>query len=188
MTESGERSQSVNASTSQPADLTGDEAEQVIAAEIDAIAEEVNEAVEGVRSESDLISDLTTDLQRLQAEYSNYRKRVERDRSLAHEIAVASVLTEMLPILDDLDRAASHNELSGGFKAVADQITAITNRIGLIRYGEAPAEFDPNIHDAMLHETSSEVKETTVTAILQPGYRFKERILRPARVTVTDPE
>jgi len=188
MTESGERSQSVNASTSQSADLTGDEAEQVIAAEIDAIAEEVNEAVEGVRSESDLISDLTTDLQRLQAEYSNYRKRVERDRSLAHEIAVASVLTEMLPILDDLDRAASHNELSGGFKAVADQITAITNRIGLIRYGEAPAEFDPNIHDAMLHETSSEVKETTVTAILQPGYRFKERILRPARVTVTDPE
>lgn len=188
MTESGERSQSVNASTSQSADLTGDEAEQVIAAEIDAIAEEVNEAVEGVRSESDLIFDLTTDLQRLQAEYSNYRKRVERDRSLAHEIAVASVLTEMLPILDDLDRAASHNELSGGFKAVADQITAITNRIGLIRYGEAPAEFDPNIHDAMLHETSSEVKETTVTAILQPGYRFKERILRPARVTVTDPE
>lgn len=188
MTESGERSQSVNASTSQSADLTGDEAEQVIAAEIDALAEEVNEAVEGVRSESDLISDLTTDLQRLQAEYSNYRKRVERDRSLAHEIAVASVLTEMLPILDDLDRAASHNELSGGFKAVADQITAITNRIGLIRYGEAPAEFDPNIHDAMLHETSSEVKETTVTAILQPGYRFKERILRPARVTVTDPE
>lgn len=188
MTESGERSQSVNASTSQSADLTGDEAEQVIAAEIDAIAEEVIEAVEGVRSESDLIFDLTTDLQRLQAEYSNYRKRVERDRSLAHEIAVASVLTEMLPILDDLDRAASHNELSGGFKAVADQITAITNRIGLIRYGEAPAEFDPNIHDAMLHETSSEVKETTVTAILQPGYRFKERILRPARVTVTDPE
>ncbi|MFM7462666.1 MAG: nucleotide exchange factor GrpE, partial [Actinomycetota bacterium] len=182
------RSQSVNASTAQSADLTGDQAEQVVAAEIDAIAEEVNEAVEGVRSESDLISDLTTDLQRLQAEYSNYRKRVERDRSLAHEIAVASVLTEMLPILDDLDRAASHNELSGGFKAVADQITAITNRIGLIRYGEAPAEFDPNIHDAMLHETSSEVKETTVTAILQPGYRFKERILRPARVTVTDPE
>lgn len=188
MTESGERSQSVNASTSQSADLTGDEAEQVIAAEIDAIAEEVNEAVEGVKSESDLISDLTRDLQRLQAEYSNYRKRVERDRSLAHEIAVASVLTEMLPILDDLDRAASHNELSGGFKAVADQVTAITNRIGLIRYGEAPAEFDPSIHDAMLHETSPEVKETTVTAILQPGYRFKERILRPARVTVTDPE
>jgi molecular chaperone GrpE len=184
MTESGESSQSVDST----GDLTGDEAEQVIAAEIDALAEEIAEAVEGAKSESELIADLTTDLQRLQAEYSNYRKRVERDRSLAHEVAVASVLTEILPILDDLDRAASHNELSGGFKAVADQIVAITQRIGLIRYGEAPAEFDPNIHDAMLHETSPEVKETTVTAILQPGYKFKERILRPARVTVTDPE
>ena len=184
MTESGDRSQSVDST----GDLTGDEAEQVIAAEIDALEEEIAEAVEGAKSESELIADLTTDLQRLQAEYSNYRKRVERDRSLAHEVAVASVLTEILPILDDLDRAASHNELSGGFKAVADQIVAITQRIGLIRYGEAPAEFDPNIHDAMLHETSPEVKETTVTAILQPGYKFKERILRPARVTVTDPE
>ena len=184
MTVRGDSSQSVDST----GDLTGDEAEQVIAAEIDALAEEIAEAVEGVKSESELIADLTTDLQRLQAEYSNYRKRVERDRSLAHEVAVASVLTEILPILDDLDRAASHNELSGGFKAVADQIVAITLRIGLIRYGEAPAEFDPNIHDAMLHETSPEVKETTVTAILQPGYKFKERILRPARVTVTDPE
>ena len=184
MTESGESSQSVDST----GDLTGDEAEQVIAAEIDALEEEIAEAVEGAKSESELIADLTTDLQRLQAEYSNYRKRVERDRSLAHEVAVASVLTEILPILDDLDRAASHNELSGGFKAVADQIVAITQRIGLIRYGEAPTEFDPNIHDAMLHETSPEVKETTVTAILQPGYKFKERILRPARVTVTDPE
>ena len=184
MTESVESSQSVDST----GNLTGDEAEQVIAAEIDALAEEIAEAVEGAKSESGLIADLTTDLQRLQAEYSNYRKRVERDRSLAHEVAVASVLTEILPILDDLDRAASHNELSGGFKAVADQIVAITQRIGLIRYGEAPAEFDPNIHDAMLHETSPEVKETTVTAILQPGYKFKERILRPARVTVTDPE
>lgn len=188
MTESGDRSQSVSTPNTKSANLTSDEAEQVIAAEIDAITEEVNEAVEGIKSESDVISDLTTDLQRLQAEYSNYRKRVERDRSLAHEIAVASVLTEILPILDDLDRAESHNELNGGFKAVADQLIAITSRVGLIRYGEAPTAFDPNIHDAMLHETSSEVKETTVTAILQPGYRFKERILRPARVTVTDPE
>ena len=184
MTESGTTSQSVDST----GDLTGDEAEQVIAAEIDAIATEVAETAEGVKSESELIADLTTDLQRLQAEYSNYRKRVERDRALAHEVAVASVLTEILPILDDVDRAASHNELSGGFKAVADQIVAITQRIGLVRYGEAPTEFDPNIHDAMLHETSADVKATTVTAILQPGYKFKERILRPARVTVTDPE
>jgi molecular chaperone GrpE len=160
--------------------LTTDEEAQGIAADIDALVEEVKE-------EHDVVADLTADLQRLQAEYSNYRKRVERDRSLSHEIAVASVLTEILPILDDLDRAAQHGELSGGFKAVADQLIAITTRIGLVRYGEAPSTFDPNIHKAMLHETSSEVSETTVTAILQPGYKFKERIVRPARVTVTDP-
>ena len=160
--------------------LTTEEEAQGIAAEIDAIAEEIKE-------ERDAVADLTADLQRLQAEYSNYRKRVERDRALAHEIAVASVLSEMLPILDDLDRAAEHGELNGGFKAIADQLTALTTRIGLVRFGEAPSPFDPNIHDAMLHETSESVSETTVTAILQPGYKFKERIVRPARVTVTDP-
>ena len=160
--------------------LTTEEEAQGIAAEIDAIAEEIKE-------ERDAVADLTADLQRLQAEYSNYRKRVERDRALAHEIAVASVLSEMLPILDDLDRAAEHGELNGGFKAIADQLTALTTRIGLVRFGEAPSPFDPNIHDAMLHETSENVSETTVTAILQPGYKFKERIVRPARVTVTDP-
>lgn len=168
--------------------LTSEEEAQGIAAEIDAISEEVEGVVSEIDKERNLVSDLTADLQRLQAEYSNYRKRVERDRALAHEIAVASVLTEMLPILDDLDRAAEHGELNGGFKAIADQLTSITTRIGLIRFGEAPSPFDPNIHDAMLHETSNQVSETTVTAILQPGYKYKERIVRPARVTVTDPE
>jgi molecular chaperone GrpE len=169
-------------------EITSEEEAQGIAAEINAISEEVEGVVSEIDKERDLVSDLTADLQRLQAEYSNYRKRVERDRALAHEIAVASVLTEMLPILDDLDRAAEHGELSGGFKAIADQLTTITTRIGLIRFGEAPSPFDPNIHDAMLHETSNEVSETTVTAILQPGYKYRERIVRPARVTVTDPE
>lgn len=171
----------------QESNLTAEEEAQGIAAEIDAIVEEANEASSTIKEERDLVADLTADLQRLQAEYSNYRKRVERDRALAHEIAVASVLNEMLPILDDLDRAAQHGELNGGFKAIADQLISVTTKIGLVRYGDAPTSFDPNIHDAMLHETSADVTETTVTAILQPGYKFKERILRPARVTVTDP-
>ena len=136
----------------------------------------------------DPVAALTEDLQRLQAEYSNYRKRVERDRALAAEVAISSVLLEFLAVLDDLDRAASHNELSGGFKAVADQIIATTAKLGLEKYGEAPAAFDPNIHDALMHETSNEVKETTVTKVLQPGYKYKERVLRPARVVVSDPE
>jgi molecular chaperone GrpE len=136
----------------------------------------------------DPVASLTEDLQRLQAEYSNYKKRVDRDRLLVADIATASALTEMLPILDDLDRAAEHGELTGGFKAIADQITNLTQKLGLEKFGEAQTTFDPNIHEALMHETSADVKETTVTKILQFGYKHKERVLRPARVVVTDPE
>ena len=150
----------------------------------------VEEAVEGAAPEQEIdpVAALTTDLQRLQAEYSNYRKRVERDRTVAHELAIGSVLTELLAILDDIDRAADHNELTGGFKAVADQLAAITNRFGLEKYGTEGEPFDPQIHEALLHDTSADVAVATASKILQPGYKYKERILRPARVAVTDPE
>ena len=143
---------------------------------------------EAVAEVIDPVTALTEDLQRLQAEFANYRKRIERDRSLASDLAISSVLFEFLAILDDLDRAESHGELSGGFKAIAEQINATMTKLGLEKYGSAPEAFDPNIHEALLHETSSEVRETTVSKILQPGYKYKERILRPARVVVTDPE
>jgi molecular chaperone GrpE len=138
--------------------------------------------------EIDPVAALTADLQRLQAEYANYKKRVERDRALAHELAIGSVLAEFLSVLDDIDRAESHGELSGGFKAVADQINTVTARIGLEKYGSEGEAFDPNIHEALMHDTSADVVVPTASKILQPGYKFKERILRPARVTVTDPE
>lgn len=150
----------------------------------DAVDEALSEATEIV----DEVASLTADLQRLQAEYANYRKRVDRDRALAHDISIATVLSDFLPVLDDLDRANEHGELTGGFKAVADQVQTITSKLGLTKFGEAPSPFDPNIHDALLHETSSDVSETTVTKILQPGYKHKDRILRPARVAVTDPQ
>jgi len=156
---------------------------------------EVTEAVEGTEESiaepgqvTDPVSALTADLQRLQAEYANYKKRVERDRSLAHELAISSVLIELLPVLDDIERAQSHGELTGGFKAVADQIATTTERIGLTKYGQEGDLFDPQIHEALLHDTSADVTTSTATKILQPGYKFKERILRPARVGVTDPE
>ena len=136
----------------------------------------------------DPVAALTEDLQRLQADYANYRKRVERDRTLAAEVAISSVLLEFLAVLDDLDRAGAHNELTGGFKAVADQIVATMTKLGLEKYGDAPTSFDPNIHEALMHETSADVTETTVTKVLQPGYKYRERVLRPARVVVTDPE
>ena len=138
--------------------------------------------------ETDPVATLTSDLQRLQAEYANYRKRVERDRSLAHEMAIGAVLTELLALLDDVDRAESHGELTGGFKAVADRITATVERLGLTKFADAPVAFNPEIHEALTHEVSKDVSEPTASKILQPGYKFKERIIRPARVAVTDPE
>ena len=152
------------------------------------VSDVVEESIADPGQATDPVSALTADLQRLQAEYANYKKRVERDRSLAHELAVSSVLIEMLPILDDIERAQIHGELTGGFKAVADQIASVTERIGLVKYGTAGDEFDPQIHEALLHDTSADVTTSTATKILQPGYKFKERILRPARVAVTDPE
>ena len=135
----------------------------------------------------DPVATLTNDLQRLQAEYANYRKRIERDRLVAHEMAIGAVLTELLALLDAVDLAEQHGEVTGGFKAVSDQLNAITSRIGLEKYGSEGEAFDPQIHEALMHETSVDVAVPTATKILQPGYKYKERILRPARVSVTDP-
>jgi molecular chaperone GrpE len=149
--------------------------------------EQVVEEVVEPGQEIDPVATLTSDLQRLQAEYANYRKRVERDRAVAHESAVGAVLTELLALLDDVDRAEQHGELSGGFKAVADQLNSITTRIGLEKYGTEGEVFDPQIHEALMHDESADVAVATASKILQPGYKYKERILRPARVAVTDP-
>ena len=135
----------------------------------------------------DPVATLTNDLQRLQAEYANYRKRIERDRLVAHEMAIGAVLTELLALLDAVDLAEQHGEVTGGFKAVSDQLNAITSRIGLEKYGSEGEAFNPQIHEALMHETSADVAVATASKILQPGYKYKERILRPARVSVTDP-
>lgn len=153
------------------------------------ITQPVDELVEDVAPDQiiDPVATLTSDLQRLQAEYVNYRRRVERDRSLAHDMAIGAVLTELLALLDDVDRAEQHGELTGGFKAIADQLNSITARIGLEKYGTEGEAFDPQIHEALIHDTSADVAVPTATKILQSGYKYKERILRPARVAVTDP-
>jgi len=95
---------------------------------------------------------------------------------------------ELLPVLDDLDRAADHGELSGGFKAVADRINSIVEKLGLTKFADVPVPFNPEIHEALTHESSSDVTEPTASKILQPGYKFKDRVIRPARVAVTDPQ
>ena len=137
--------------------------------------------------EIDLVAERTADLQRVFAEYANFRKQVAKDRALDSEKAVASVLKELLPLLDGLDRAAEHEELTGGFKAIADQLTSITTRLGLEKFGEVGTEFDPQIHDGLAQEISNEVSEPVVSKILQPGYKFKEKLLRPVSVVVTNP-
>jgi len=151
---------------------------------------ELSDAVEEALAEVEVdeVAVLTSDLQRVQAEYSNYRKRVDRDRITANEITTAIVLSELLPVLDDISRAEEHGELTGGFKAVADQLLAITTKLGLSQFSDVDVPFDPNIHEALMHATSPDVTETSVTQVLQPGYKFKERVIRPARVAVTDPE
>jgi molecular chaperone GrpE len=153
---------------------------------------ELSDAVDQVLSEATVVVDeaatLTADLQRLQAEYANYRKRVDRDRVSTTEFAFAAVLMEFLPVLDDLDRAAEHGELTGGFKAVADRINATVEKLGLTKFADAPVAFNPEIHEALTHESSAEVTQPTASKILQPGYKYKERVIRPARVAVTDPQ
>jgi molecular chaperone GrpE len=151
---------------------------------------ELSDAVDEVLAEVEVdeVAVLTSDLQRVQAEYSNYRKRVDRDRITANEITTAIVLSEFLPVLDDISRAEEHGELTGGFKAVADQLQTITSKLGLTKFSDVDVPFDPNIHEALMHSTSPEVTETSVTQVLQPGFKFKDRVIRPARVAVTDPE
>ncbi|GAA3954490.1 hypothetical protein GCM10023085_41220 [Actinomadura viridis] len=134
------------------------------------------------------LAERTADLQRLKAEYDNYRKRVERDRVAVREQALANVLNELLPVLDDIGRARDHDELVGGFKSVGEALEAVTGKLGLQRYGEKGEPFDPTVHEALMHGYSAEVTETSVTDVLQPGYRIGERVLRPARVAVAEPE
>ncbi|MET8407869.1 nucleotide exchange factor GrpE [Streptomyces sp. NPDC005195] len=134
------------------------------------------------------LGERTADLQRLQAEYQNYRRRVERDRIAVKELAVSSLLTELLPVLDDIGRAREHGELVGGFKSVAESLETIAAKMGLQQFGKEGEPFDPMIHEALMHSYAPDVTETTCVAILQPGYRFGERTIRPARVAVAEPQ
>jgi molecular chaperone GrpE len=133
------------------------------------------------------LAERTADLQRLQAEYANYRKRVQRDQVTVREHAVAGTLLELLPVLDAIGQARDHGELSGGFKSVADSLQAVTGKLGLVSYGQRGDAFDPKIHEALTYIDSADVTEDTCVDIFQPGYKVGERILRPARVAVAAP-
>ncbi len=133
------------------------------------------------------LAERTADLQRVQAEYTNYRRRVERDRDVARDQATVSVLNELLPVLDDIGRAREHDELVGGFKSVGEALEAVVAKLGLRQFGTVGEPFDPEIHEALTHRYSADVEVPTCTEIYQPGYRFGDRVVRPARVGVAEP-
>ncbi|MEH0935653.1 nucleotide exchange factor GrpE [Micromonospora psammae] len=141
--------------------------------------------LEALRAELD---ERTRDLQRVSAEYANYRKRVDRDRGVVQEQATGSVLAALLPILDDLDRAREHGDLVGPFGTVADQLTTALGKFGLTPFGEQGDPFDPTRHEAVAHQTSPDVTEPTCVQVMRRGYLLGERLLRPALVAVADPE
>lgn len=134
------------------------------------------------------------DLQRLQAEYVNYKRRVDRDRALVQERAIADVLDSLLPVLDDIHAAREHGDLADGpFAAIAEKLETSLGRFGLERFGGAGEVFDPTVHEALLHTewddavTPADPSATTIVQVLQPGYRTGKHVIRPARVSVADP-
>jgi molecular chaperone GrpE len=141
--------------------------------------------LEALRSE---LEERTRDLQRVTAEYANYRKRVDRDRGVAAEQTTGAVLAALLPVLDDLDRAREHGDLVGPFATMAEQLGGAVGKFGLTAFGEKGDPFDPTRHEAVAHLTSAEVKEPTCIDVMRRGYLLGERLLRPAMVAVADPE
>ena len=133
------------------------------------------------------LAERTSDLQRLQAEYVNYKRRVDRDRDLARKVTIEGVLKDFLSVLDDVRSAREHEELNGGFKAVAEEIERVTSKYGLETFRGGAGEPRPHIHEALLHAHAEGIDGPTCVEILQPGYRIGDRILRPARVAVAEP-
>ncbi|MET0524873.1 MAG: nucleotide exchange factor GrpE [Nocardioides sp.] len=134
------------------------------------------------------LDERTADLQRLQAEFVNYKRRVDRDRELIRENATYTALTPIIDVLDTIDRAREHGPLEGGFKAVAEQLERVVSGVGLTKFGAVGDPFDPTIHEALSHiGEDPEVEVTTCKVIAKAGYKIGERVVRAAQVLVVDP-
>src|SRR3954451_10896796 len=134
------------------------------------------------------LAERTEDLQRVTAEYANYRRRVDRDRVLVADQAAERFAAQLFPIVDDIERARDHGDLTGAFKVVADRVLGLLGSLGVEAFGKPGDPFDPSLHEAVLHDTPPEVSEPTATTVLRPGFRRGDRVLRTAMVGVTDPE
>ena len=172
--ESGEPSVSTDSST--PADPAVDPIDQALADLVDATGPISKEA------------ELLADLQRLQAEFVNYKARVERDRDVARSAAIAEVLRAVLPALDDLSRAEAHGDLEGSpFAAVVAKLRNAGDKFGLKQFAEKGDKFDPEIHNALVQTPNPEVKENVIADVVEPGFMLGDRLLRPAMVAVFIP-
>lgn len=156
--------------------------------------ESVGDAVDEAFAESTvdwaaLAAERTADLQRLQAEYVNYKRRVDRDRSLSRQAGIESIVTDLMPVLDSISLARDHNDLAGAFKMVADELEKVATKHGLTSFGEVGDVFDPNRHDALMEVPfeGTAVEVSTVSQVMQQGYALGERVIRPARVGVANP-
>ena len=149
------------------------------------VADDVAEPVAEIQR---ALAERTADLQRLQAEYLNYKRRVDRDRELVRENATYSALAPIVDVLDTIDRAREHGDLDPGFQTVADQLERVVGQAGLTRFGEPGDAFDPQLHEALSHiGEDPEVKVTTAKVVAKAGYRFGDRVVRAAQVLVVDP-
>lgn len=175
----------------EPQPLTGSENTGDVRGDADGSEDVVEDIVaEGVapvvaNADTDEMAERTADLQRLQAEYANYRRRVQRDKQADIAGAKASVVSELLGVLDDLDRARAHGDLdSGPLKGVADKLTGTLTSLGLSEFGEEGDPFDPELHEAVQHE--GEGNDPVLGTVMRKGYKFGDRVLRHAMVAVTD--
>ncbi len=164
------------------------EPQETAAPDLDPAETADDQGVSEVTQLTAALAERTKDLQRLQAENVNYKRRVDRDRDLARKVGIESVLKDLLSVLDDLRSAREHGELTGAFKAVGDEVERITAKYGLTSFGAKGDPFDPHIHEALLHAHAEGIDGPTCVEILQPGYQVGDRILRPARVAVAEPE
>lgn len=161
----------------------------------DEAATETDEATEttepGPADEIDqlkaLVAERTEDLQRVHAEYINYKKRVDRDRSLARQGGVEAVLRDLLPVFDSITAAAEADDLNGGFKLTADELAKVTKSYGLESFGTPGDEFDPRLHEALMQMPDPDVSDIVLRDVMQQGYRINDSVVRPARVIVAVP-
>jgi molecular chaperone GrpE len=173
----------------QPAGTAPEQGEQMSDHDTDMATPVVEQPMDGAADDiARQLAERTEDLQRVSAEYANYRRRVDRDRVLVVDQAAERFAGQLFPIVDDIERARDHGDLTGAFKVVADRVLGLLEGLGVEAFGRPGDPFDPSLHEAVLHDTSPEVSQPTATTVLRPGFRRGERVLRTAMVGVTDPE